>query len=61
MVNVGREITEIIGLFSEIAQTDAVSTGLLLVGSLLLGVSLLVFGLLSIGAVLNEFKYRLFA
>ncbi len=61
MVNVGREVTEILGLFSEIAQTDIVSTGLLIVGSLLLGITLLVFGVLSVGAVLNEFKYRVFA
>lgn len=61
MVTVGRELTESIGLFNEIAQTDIVAAGLLLMGSVLLGVSLLVFGILSVGAVVNEFKYRLFA
>lgn len=61
MVNVGREVTEILGLFGQIAQTDIVATGLLVVGSVLLGITLLVVGVLSIGAVLHEFKYRLVA
>lgn len=59
MVVVAQEITEMIGLFSEIAQTDIVSASLLGVGSVLLGLSVVVFGVLTVGAILNGFTHHL--
>lgn len=59
MVVVEQEIMEMIGLFTEIAQTDIVSASLLGIGSVLLGLSVVVFGVLTVGAVLNEFTQHL--
>lgn len=56
---VEQEIMEMIGLFTEIAQTDLVSASLLGTGSVVLGLSVVVFGVMTVGAILNEFTQRL--